>query len=487
MTPDILADLRTAEPEQYEGYILGPSAGHPDWQIEDDFELWHWVRNVINVQIPREKVCDDHVAPFKAFADAYFCRDNYMIWKASRGFGGKSAMLATLVLTEAISLGASITILGGSGEQSHRVREYLKGEHDNFPDHFWESPALKSLQGELWESAPTRGRTSLTNNGRTKALMASQTSVRGPHPQRLRGDEIDEMKQAIWDAAKGQPMESRGIEEQIVGSSTHQNPDGTMTHEIDMARKKGLPVHQWCYRETQTTNKGGWLTPEQVERKKQQVPIKVWEHEYELQEPSPENRALDQDTIENVFDSQLGNIQGGLGVKHVFEEPIEITEDMDEDEEPQYAVGADWGKNMDKTIIVVMRCDVSPIRVVAFYHMARQPWPMMIGRYEDAVTKYNDAAAAHDATGLGDVIHDHLTIMADGVKMKGQARQNLLSEYIMALEDGEIEIPHIEYMYREHKTMTSDDIMGGGHPPDSFVAGALAYRAAIYGWQELMF
>jgi hypothetical protein len=33
-------------------------------------------------------------------------------------------------------------------------------------------------------------------------------------------------------------------------------------------------------------------------------------------------------------------------------------------------------------------------------------------------------------------------------------------------------------MESEHKYATVDDLYGGGHPPDSIVAGAMAYRAS---------
>jgi hypothetical protein len=39
--------------------------------------------------------------------------------------------------------------------------------------------------------------------------MASQASVRGPHPHRLRLDEVDEMALDIFDAAMGQTLEGR--------------------------------------------------------------------------------------------------------------------------------------------------------------------------------------------------------------------------------------------------------------------------------------
>jgi hypothetical protein len=52
--------------------------------------------------------------------------------------------------------------------------------------------------------------------------MASQKSIRGPHPQRLRIDEADDVALGLLDAAMGQPMSKPGIAKQTVFSGTHQ-------------------------------------------------------------------------------------------------------------------------------------------------------------------------------------------------------------------------------------------------------------------------
>ena len=87
--------------------------------------------------------------------------------------------------------------------------------------------------------------------------------MRGPHPQRLRIDEVDEMLLAVLDAAHGQPMDRAGVQAQTVISSTHQHPDGTMTTVLQRAAARGWPVYQWCYRDT--LEPPGWLTQAQVD------------------------------------------------------------------------------------------------------------------------------------------------------------------------------------------------------------------------------
>lgn len=190
------------------------------------------------VVLPNVCVCTHkgHKTPHQAFHDAYFARYPVTVWKASRGFGGKSFTLALLALTEAVTLKADVNVLGGSGQQSARILESQK--------RLWAYPnapraALKSEPGAI--------KTALRWENTIIALMASQKSVRGPHPQRLRMDEVDEMDVDILRSALGQPMNKGAVLSQVVLSSTHQYADGTMTWTLEQARIMGWPVYEWCF------------------------------------------------------------------------------------------------------------------------------------------------------------------------------------------------------------------------------------------------
>lgn len=421
---------------------------------QDDEELWYLVKAIWGVRIPRAKVCDDHVAPFTAFADAYFARSPVAVWKASRGLGGKTFTLALLSLTEAVTLGTHVVILGGSGAQSVRVHESI--------DQLWTYTGSPSY---LMAKDPTRYETKLTNGGRITALLASQRSVRGPHPTRLRMDEVDEMNIEILDAALGQPMEKNGVSTQVVLSSTHQYPDGTMTKMLRRANERGWQFHQWCYAETSSPH--GWLSVDEIERKKGMVTESVWATEFVGQEPNPEGRAIAPEAIERMFTKDLGIVKGEPGRYFQFEDPVA---------EGRYATGADWAKESDSTVIVTLRYDVEPARVVAFQRMHRQPWPKMVKALDDRLARY-PGGAAHDATGSGNVVADLLQHNAEDYILVGRKRDDLLANYTGAVEQDRIVSPLIEYMHNEHKFATNDDLYGSGHLPDSVCAMALAWRA----------
>ena len=413
----------------------------------NDAELKLYLLTEFGITIPDTQVCENHTTPFRAFSDAYFARHNVAVWQASRGFGGKSYLLALLGHIEADQLGAEVTILGGSGEQSTRVLEYL----------------------QKWSSGEenVQRRTRYRSGGLVTALMASSKSARGPHPARLRCDEADEMDLAIFDAAMGQPMSTATVPKQTVASSTHHYADGTFTEIKRRAKEKGWPVHEWCWKET-SVQPDGWLTQEEIESKRGEVTASMWAAEYDLQEPSPEGRAILPEKVTLCFRKELGDFIGEAGREIVIEEPEQFA---------VYAHGCDWAKEKDWTVIDTWRIDCRPFKRVAWIRLGRMPWPMMIRRFNERVQKYG-GEACHDKTGVGNMVDDYLTVPAEGIVLTGQQRADVFTDYIALIENGGIISPVIHYAEGEHRYCTNNDLSGSGHPPDSFVAGAMACQAA---------
>jgi hypothetical protein len=460
--------------------------------IETEEDLRAYVKLAWGVTIPDTKVCPHHTTPWRAFSDAYFGRSPVSIWKGSRGFGGKSFLLAVLGATESSTLKAGISILGGSGAQSLRVQEHMTSlwNYENAP---------KSLISSM-----TSEKMKLKWGNTVVALMASQTSVRGPHPQRLRLDEIDEMDLSILDASLGQPMTgSSGIQTQTVMSSTHQYAAGTMTEILKRANEKGWPVYEWCYKET-SNPVDGWLQPSEIERKRQEITDVMWRTEYDLQAPNPGSRAIMTEAVESAFDNSLGVFEGGLHeyieieppmgkcTKCLNEQPWDFTV-IDNDESIHricgvcqerdtisripYITGADWAKKVDFTIIPTFRIDKLPIVCVAWERSGRTEWPYMTDLLVKRVKRFG-GKAAHDGTGIGDVVASMLPPSFESVIMAGATRSKMLTDYIAEIENHRIKYPMIKYAYTEHLNASVEDVFGGGqnsHLPDSISGGSLAY------------
>lgn len=176
---------------------------------QTDDELYHLVQALWGVTIPRHKVCPDHIAPFDAFANAYFERDGSIaLWHGSRGLSGKSFMLSILGITKAFIKGADVNLLGGSLAQSVNIHEHMRNafNYQNAPKYMIETEANTQIK--------------LNNNARIRPLTASQKTVRGPHPPFLILDEIDEMDLDILDAALGQPMPQKNYLGEILNPYT---------------------------------------------------------------------------------------------------------------------------------------------------------------------------------------------------------------------------------------------------------------------------
>lgn len=451
-------ELRAYDPRT-DRIALGANVEAFPLPIRNEKQLAAFLWRAWGLKIPNKRVCPSHCTPWEVFTDCYFGRVPVAVLKASRGFGGKSFLAAVLGTTEAVTLGCDVNVLGGSGQQAIRILE------TNARLWGYRGAPYKMLVGE------SQKHTRLTNGALIQALMASQASVRGPHPARLRVDEVDVMKLALLDAALGQPMDQGSVVAQTLLASTHQNDRGTMSECIK--RTASMPdwrFYEYCYKETLEPH--GWLSRSQVARTKATMPEALWRTEVEGQEPNPEGRAIDPEAVEKMFRASLGEFTGRDG------EYIEIEKPADTG---RYSTGADWAKKVDKTVITTLRWDVKPIRVVAYEQMNRRPWPQMIGRFDARIKRY-PGSSAHDATGIGDVVKDTMTTArAKPVMFVGRERQDLVTEYVEAVERGEIASPMISSAYTEHKYASVDDVYAGGtgHLPDSLASYALAYLAGL--------
>ena len=318
--PIPIPDMLDAVVQEWRGKLASEPT-MPDIRAEEDLRGYLWQR--FGTRLPNTCVCQGHVSPWSVFCEAYFAKHHVIVLKGSRGFAGKTWMLALLALVEATTLRATVSILGGSGGQSRRVQRAM--------DRFWSHPnaPLHLVDGE-----PGVMRTKFRGGHDIEALTASQTSVRGVHGQRLRIDEADEMDLRIFDAASGQTMSSDGVAAQTLIVSTHQHPDGTFSEILKRAADRQWAVREFCYRETLEPH--GWLKVEEVQRKRSEMTDAMWRTEVELQEPSSEGRAIDQDAVEHMFSRPLGETEGEAGKDEEFEEPAKSG---------SYATGADWGKS----------------------------------------------------------------------------------------------------------------------------------------------
>ncbi len=179
-----------------------------------------------------------------------------------------------------------------------------------------------------------------------------------------------------------------------------------------------------------------------------------------------EGGAFQPDKVDLMFRPELGDWDGTDG-QYLEAEPPQAG--------ATYSTGADWARKRDWTEIVTVRLDCWPAKIVAFEKMRRLPWPVMVGKFDERLRRY-PGDAAHDATGLGDVVSGYVTVEAEDVILVGRTRADTLSNWVNAVERGEVVAPFIRSLYNEHKFCSYEDLYGAGHPPDGVVACALAWR-----------
>ena len=429
----------------------------------NDDELYDLVRTLWGVTIPRHKVCMEHNAPFEAFSTAFFAREPQVLIHGSRGLAGKSALMSTLGMTMATVLGSDVNILGGSMSQSTNVLESMQRN--------WESPSAPKYM----LVSENKFEHQLTNRSKIRPLTASQKTVRGPHPARLLLDEIDEMEPMIFQAVLGQPMPQPNwmgvtLPAQTTMASTWQYPDGVMTAQMRRFREENLPIYTWCYKDTANPI-DGWLSPEFVEQKRREIPKEMWRVEYELGEPSIGNRAIDFEAVERMFDVKAP-------------EPLKESREFQEylilryHEERDYVIAADWAKEQDWTVITVWDVTELPIRLAYYTRMKRRPWPFMIGHFNTLQKRYR-ADGIHDATGLGGVVSDLLDGDVRNFLMTGAKRDDMLSEWVSAVENDRVRASRIESFYLSTKYASVDQLYSRSkeyHLPDEVCSAALAWK-----------
>jgi hypothetical protein len=129
-----------------------------------------------------------------------------------------------------------VRILGGSGDQSERAYQAM--------GFFWD---ITKMQPDYLAKPPMMKKTEWQNKSYVEILMASSTSVRGPHPNFLLLDEVDEIDIDIYNAAMSQPMSKNDIPQIIGQLSTNHKQSGTMDHALAMAEQDSdSRIYKWC-------------------------------------------------------------------------------------------------------------------------------------------------------------------------------------------------------------------------------------------------
>lgn len=330
------------------------------------------------------------------------------------------------------------------------------------------SPPLHLLAAE-----PTQMFTRMKAGNTLEALPASSTAARSPHPQRLRVDEVDELSVSLLDTILAQAMADPDRKAHVMLASTRQYEMGAMTEILKRAAQNGWPVYRWCYRDTLVSpdNPGSWLLPENIREMRNRITGRTWRIEMDLEAPGSGGTIFGPDVIAVLFGESVLEIPDDLNHYYEFEAPLP---------EGEYVTAADWGRKTDLAVVVTMRLDVEPVRLVGIKRMFREPWQSSIGHFNAMVARYG-GVAIHDATGLGDVVAAYLDVPQDRLVdfiFTGPSKAQTYLNYEKMVEQSGLRLPPLMSLVAIHRYLQRNDLYGTGHPPDEVVALALGMMVA---------
>jgi hypothetical protein len=201
--------------------------------FEHPEELLDFIEAFWGIKVPRARVCPEHTPPAEYIVDSFFENILDSVCWANRG-GGKTLNGALLTWMDAVFKKKCETkILGGSGEQSLRMYNHISK--------FQTPPFRHLIDGE-----PLKTWTQMNDGGSIQILTASSKSVRGPHPQKLKLDEVDEFEDKIYEAALLIPKSKKGIRASVQIYSTMHKAYGLMNRVISEAAQSGYKIYKWC-------------------------------------------------------------------------------------------------------------------------------------------------------------------------------------------------------------------------------------------------
>jgi len=159
----------------------------------------------------------------------------YIIWACRAGsktflYGGLDTWYKSCVNPR-----LETKILGGSEGQSLLSYEAINT--------FWK---LTELEKEFLVRPMLKQSGEWKNGSKISILAASSKSVRGPHPQVLKLDEVDEIDEQVYNDALSQPQGKYGYPSSLGQFSTNHNIDGQMDRAIEKAELSGTPVYRYC-------------------------------------------------------------------------------------------------------------------------------------------------------------------------------------------------------------------------------------------------
>lgn len=198
-------------------------------------ELVAFLSEALGITVPDTPVIEGHQSPLDYLAHAFFepgaddARNHDAVVWAARGSGKTFTAALATALDLVFKPGIDVRLLAGSLEQGSRMHAHLRSLFEREP---FSSHLASSTQRPM-----TERRICLANGSTATLSAASQASVRGSRPQKLRIDEADVLTHELYAAAqlttRSATLGGKLVTGAIDTLSTWHRPNGPMSTLID--------------------------------------------------------------------------------------------------------------------------------------------------------------------------------------------------------------------------------------------------------------
>jgi len=222
------------------------------------------------------------------------------------------------------------------------------------------------------------------------------------------------------------------------------------------------------------------LIPQQFLQEMQQNMTKeAYKREYEAEFTEDTNTYFPQDLIRKTIE---------LAQKLTLEPYTNLEQQI---QKGKHYAGIDLAKLQDQTAIAIVNTEENTTKLVYIHEFPTQtPYTEVIGHLKRAHTKFNLQKTLIDQTGIGEPILEEIQNQnitnAEGIKFTTQAKEQLLTNLKLAMEQQKLAIPYnrrlIQQINQQQYTYTKTGHIQFTHPPnaqdDMLWALALAVTAA---------
>ena len=209
-----------------------------DEGLKTDLDVTEFLAALRIAIVGTKRICGnpEHQAQFRPVSDVL--RDiarYYVIWSCRSGsktflYGGLDSWVKSCSKDW-----YDTRLLGGSKDQSLLSYEAMKEFRDET------DPLNSRLIRDIMQT-----KAEFKNKSRVSILTASMTAVRGPHPQSLKLDEVDEIDEEVYQAALSQPTSKHGHKSVLGMFSTNHNILGQMDRALANAKEHGHNIYKYC-------------------------------------------------------------------------------------------------------------------------------------------------------------------------------------------------------------------------------------------------